>query len=284
MPKIEENKTVTLLSHDLFLGVDGGGTKTHAVILSAKREIVSEGFSGPSNPLRVGIETAAKNIRSAVVAACDKISKSPSDIVCASLGLAGVRRSDLREQIRLRVRQMLGVKMVTVVTDAEIALYGTTLGKPGLVIISGTGSICFGKDERGNTATAGGWGPIAGDEGGGVSIAKQGLQAIAKSLDGRGRDTRLKDVAAEYFRASTPEDLIIAIYSPQMDNRKLAGFAKFVIETAKEDDEIAVEILSIAGFELGLAAYAVIKKLDMKDNEVPIGTVGSIFKAGQLLT
>lgn len=284
MLKMRKTKSIKISSHDLFLGVDGGGTKTHAVLLNAQKQVVSEGFSGPSNPLRVGIETAVGNIRSAVISACDAVLISPSDIVCASLGLAGVRRLDLREQVRNRISQKLGFKKVTVVTDAEIALYGTTLGKPGLVIISGTGSICFGKDDKGNTATAGGWGPIAGDEGGGVSIAKQALQAIAKALDGRGRETKLKDVAAEYFRASTPEDLIVAIYSPQMDNRKIAGFAKFVIETAKDNDEIAVEILSIAGFELGLAAYAVIKKLKMQRKKVPIGTVGSIFNAGDLLT
>ncbi len=284
MPKMRKNKSIYISSHDLFLGVDGGGTKTHVVILNAQQQIVAEGFSGPSNPLRVGIETAIGNIRSAIISACDTNNLNPSDIDCASVGLAGVRRLDLREQVRNRIIQKLGFKKVTVLTDAEIALYGTTLGKAGLVIISGTGSICLGKDEKGKTATAGGWGPIAGDEGGGVSIAKQALQAIAKALDGRGRETKLKDVAAEYFRASTPEDLIVAIYSPQMDNRKIAGFAEFVIETAKDGDEIAVEILSIAGFELGLAAYAVIKKLKMQRKKVPIGTVGGIFNAGELLT
>ncbi|MEZ5346996.1 MAG: BadF/BadG/BcrA/BcrD ATPase family protein [Pyrinomonadaceae bacterium] len=281
---MRKNKSIKFSSHDLYLGVDGGGTKTHAVLLNSKKEIVSEGFSGPSNPLRVGIETAVSNIQSAVISACDAAGKNQSDIVCASIGLAGVRRSDLREQIRQRVNQRLGFKSVTVVTDAEIALYGTTLGKAGLVIISGTGSICLGKDGKGNTATAGGWGPTAGDEGGGVTIAKQALQAIAKALDGRGRATKLNEVAAEYFRASTPEDLIVAIYSPQMDNRKIAGFARYVIETAKENDEIAVEIIAIAGHELGLAASAVIKKLKMQRRSVPIGTVGSIFKAGELLT
>jgi N-acetylglucosamine kinase-like BadF-type ATPase len=69
-----------------------------------------------------------------------------------------------------------------------------------------------------------------------------------------------------------------------MDNQRLAGFAKHVVETAAAGDEIALEIMAMSGFELGLAAYAVIKKLGLKDKVIPIGTVGSIFKAGNLVT
>ncbi len=271
-------------THNLYLGVDGGGTKTHVVLVNNNKEIICEGFAGPSNPLRVGVEDAVSTIVKAINSVCDKSFINPNNIVSATLGLAGVRRADLRERIRQSFTKNLRIKNVEVVTDAEIALFGTTLGEAGLVIISGTGSICYGRDENGKTAVAGGWGPIAGDEGGGISIAKQALMAIAKSLDGRGKPTKLNYVGAEYFRASTPDDLIVAIYSPQMDNKKLAGFAKYVIETAKQDDEIAVEILSVAGFELGLAAYAVIKKLDLLNEKIPIGTIGSIFKAGELLT
>lgn len=284
MPSKPIKKKRENISPNLLLGVDGGGTKTHIVLLNDAKEIVSEGISGPSNPLRVGVENAVSNISKAVITACDKASATQSDIVSATLGLAGVRRTDIRERVRQRIIEILQIPKVEIVIDAEIALYGTTLGKAGLVIISGTGSICYGKDEKGNAARAGGWGPIAGDEGGGIKIATQGLQAIAKALDGRGKTTKLSIVGEEYFRASTPEDLLVAIYSPQMDNRRLAGFAKYVVETAMKGDEIAIEILSIAGFELGLAAYAVIKKLNMRDKKVPIGTVGSIFKAGELLT
>ena len=284
MPKNSPFQKHSKSPHDLYLGVDGGGTKTQAVLINNEEKIVSEGFAGPSNPLRVGVETAISNINDALNTACDQVNRNPGDIVSATLGLAGVRRADIRESIRQRVVQKIGVKNVEVVTDAEIALFGTTLGEAGLVIISGTGSICYGRDGKENSATAGGWGPIAGDEGGGISIAKQALQAIAKALDGRGKQTALSEVAADYFRASTPEDLIVAIYSPQMDNKRLAGFARYVVETAQKEDEIAIEILAEAGFELGIAAFAVIKKLKLNDKKVPIGTVGSIFKAGGLIT
>ncbi len=182
-------------SHNLYLGVEGGGTKTHVVLLDNEAEIVGEGFSGASNPLRVGVETAVSNIVKAVEAACDSANRSRGDIVSATLGLAGVRRADLRQRVRESFIKKLPVKLIEITTDAEIALYGVTLGKAGVVVISGTGSICYGKDGNGTSAMAGGWGPIAGDEGGGVSIARRALQAIAKASDGRGEPTKLSEGA-----------------------------------------------------------------------------------------
>ena len=268
----------------LFLGVDGGGTKTHVALMNDKKEVVSEGFGGPSNPLRVGVETAVSNIIKAVNEATDANGFSRGDIVAATLGLAGVRRQDLRARVRESFMDRLKVKRTTVITDAEIALYGTTLGKPGLVVIAGTGSICLGMNEKGEIAISGGWGPLAGDEGGGVGIAQHALHQVAKASDGRGRTTKLSERASEYFRASGPENLIVAIYSPQIDNSRIAGFARLVVETAQEGDEIAVEILRNAGHELGVAACAVIQKLKLEHRKVPIGCVGSVFKAGELLT
>ena len=271
-------------SHQVYLGVDGGGTKTQIAVMNATREITCEGFAGPSNPLRVGVETAVTNIAKAINEACDRGGVSRGDIASATLGLAGVRRADLKRSVRESFIKRLGIRKVEVVTDAEFALYATTQGKPGLVVIAGTGSVCLGKNEHGEMAISGGWGPLAGDEGGGVGIAQQALHTIAKASDGRGIPTMLSQRASEYFRASGPENLIVAIYSPQVDNSRIAGFARLVVETAQDGDPIAIGILKDAGFELGLAACAVIEKLGLENRKVPIGCVGSIFNAGALLT
>lgn len=281
----EKNKTRRLKkSHNLFLGVDGGGTKTHVVLINEAREFVCEGIDGASNPLRVGIEQAAVNIQTAVNSACDAGNKSRGDIVSATLGLAGVRREDLRQRVRERFVRSFQIKSVEVLTDADIALYGATLGKAGLVVIAGTGSICIGQDSNGKRTTAGGWGPLAGDEGGGAGIARRALQAIAKASDGRGQPTQLSETALEYFRAAKMDDLPVAIYAPQIDNAKIAGFAQFVIETAEDGDEVAARVLAEAGKELAIAAIAVIQRLKLGKRKFPIVRVGSIFQAGDLIT
>jgi len=284
MPKDSSQKKHKREFPQLFLGVDGGGTKTHVALMDEEGKVTCEGSSGPSNPLRVGVETAVTNIEKAINEACDRGSLSRSDISAATLGLAGVRRRDVRQRVRDSFVERLGIKRVEVVTDAEIALYATTLGKPGVVVIAGTGSVCLGKNADGQIAISGGWGPLAGDEGGGAGIAQQALHSVAKASDGRGAETKLTQYASEYFRASGPENLIVAIYSPQVDNMRIAGFAKFVIEAAGHGDQVATDILNDAGRELGMAACSVLERLELIGQKTPIGCVGSIFHAGDLLT
>jgi len=270
--------------YQLFLGVDGGGTKTNVAILNTEREVVGESSGGPSNPLRVGVENAVANIGNAIDTACDLGGLSRGDIFGCTLGLAGVRRQDMSERVLQSFRARYRIQSVTVTTDADIALYGTTFGKAGLVVIAGTGSVCLGIDHRGEKAMAGGWGPIAGDEGGGRGIAGEALHRVAKASDGRGAQTALSERAAEYFRASNVENLIGAIYAPRMDNARIAGFARMVVETALDGDAVAIEIIEEAGRELGLAAVAVIEKLRLTNEKVRIGCVGGVFNAKEILT
>lgn len=284
MPSKSSKKAGRTRSYQLYLGVDGGGTKTTVALMNERGKVIATGEDGPSNPLRVGVETAVANIAAAINKACDEGSLSRDDIVAATLGLAGVRRRDMRERVRESFATRFRLSKIEVTTDADIALYGTTLGTAGLVVIAGTGSICLGINEKGEKFIAGGWGPIAGDEGGGRGIAGEALHAVAKASDGRGPKTKLSERAAEYFRASNVENLIGAIYAPKMDNSRIAGFARLVVETALDGDKIAREIIADAGRELGTAAVAVLKKLGLQKQKVPIGCVGGVFNARLLLT
>ena len=266
-----------------LLGVDGGGTKTHAVILDMNLDVIGQGLSGPSNPLRVGISNACAAIREAIDKACEQAKLRRSDIVAAEIGLAGARRRELRVRMRETLKT-LGIGEVAVTSDADIALYGATQGAPGLVVIAGTGSNCCGINGRGKKACAGGWGPIAGDEGGGAWIARRALRAIAHATDGRGPATTLTEVACAYFHVSDPSDLSTAIYAPTITNERLAGFGRDVVAAAKAKDRIAREILAEGGRELGLAAIAVIRTLKLEGEEFPVGYVGGVFAAaGELV-
>lgn len=266
----------------LTLGVDGGGTKTQAVLADEKGRVVGEGLAGASNPLRVGVGQAVTAVCEAFHRALERAGARRSDVAAAEVGLAGVRREDLRERMREEL-SALGVGAVEVVTDAEIALYGATNGEPGLVLIAGTGSICCGKNARGRHTCAGGWGPIVGDEGGGSWIARRALVAVARASDGRGRQTSLADSCLEYFNIESAEDLSTAIYAPAVTNERIAGFAKYVIEAAEEGDEVARAIMRDAACELADAACAVVKKLHMERDKFQVAYVGGVFRAGSLV-
>ena len=269
-------------SRRAVVGVDGGGSKTHAVVLDPDFAILGEGIAGPSNPLRVGIANAAAAIREAIDSACQEAHLRRSDLVAAEIGLAGARRKELIARMR-EALHLLGIGEIVVVGDAEIALYGVTEGETGLIVIAGTGSICCGINSRGKQICAGGWGPIAGDEGGGAWIARRALRAIAHAVDGRGPTTYLTSAACTYFHVSDPNDLSTAIYAPTITNERLAGFAKYVIEAAKAKDRIAREILAEGGRELGLAAAAVIRNLKLERETFQVGYVGGVFNAAQEL-
>ncbi|HWN11331.1 MAG TPA: BadF/BadG/BcrA/BcrD ATPase family protein [Pyrinomonadaceae bacterium] len=265
------------------VGVDGGGTKTHAVILDAELNVLGEGLAGPSNPLRVGIANAAAAIREATDQACEIARLRRTDLIAAEIGLAGARRKELSARMR-EALMALGIAEVVVVGDADIALYGVTEGEPGLIIIAGTGSICCGISVRGKTMCAGGWGPIAGDEGAGAWIARRALRAIAHAVDGRGPATLLTNLACTYFHVSDPNDLSTAIYAPTITNERIAGFGKHVVEAAKAKDQTAREIIAEGGRELGSAATAVIRNLKIERETFQVGYVGGIFKsAGELM-
>ena len=260
------------------VGVDGGGTKTEAVIMDSDLRVIGEGRSGPSNPLRVGLTNAAAAVREAIDNACASAKVRRSDLDAAEVGLAGARRRELRERMRETLAS-LGLRDLEVVTDADIALHGATDGAPGLVVIAGTGSICCGINARGKKFCAGGWGPLAGDEGAGAWISRKALRAVAYASDGRGPETLLTEFACNYFHVSTADDLITAIYAPTITNERIAGFGKDVVEAAKRKDPIAEEIIREGGKELGRAAVAVIKSLHMEREEFQIAFVGGVFRA-----
>lgn len=280
--KLHSKRHAPLGAQALVLGVDGGGTKTRAVVVGARGRVLGEGEAGPSNPLRVGVSDATNAIREAAERACAEAGVRRIEIVAAEVGLAGVKRADIRERMRAALSE-LGIKSVEVVTDAAIALYGATEGKPGLVIIAGTGSICCGINGRGRRACAGGWGPVAGDEGSGSWIARRALQAVARASDGRGRKTSLVEAACAFFNVSKPEDLSTAVYAPNVTNRRIADFGRHVVEAAKRRDHVAREIVAEAGRELACAAVAVIRKLRMERERFHVAYVGGVFAAGELM-
>lgn len=266
-----------------MVGVDGGGTKTEAVIIDASQRIMGEGRAGASNPLRVGVAGAAAAIREAIDKACVAAKVRRTDLIAAEIGLAGARRLELRERMHDSL-STLGIRDLEIVTDADIALYGATDGAPGLVVIAGTGSICLGINGRGKKSWAGGWGPVAGDEGGGAWIARRALRAVACAFDGRGPKTRLTEAACAYFHVSSADDLTTAIYAPTITNERIAGFGRDVIECALARDAVALEIIVDGGRELGLAATAVIRTLQMERERFQIAYVGGVFKAsGELI-
>ncbi|HEX8088691.1 MAG TPA: BadF/BadG/BcrA/BcrD ATPase family protein, partial [Blastocatellia bacterium] len=161
-----------------LLGIDGGGTKTHAVITDEACRVIGEGSSGASNPLRVGLEEAVSHIEQAVADACAQARVKLRQVTSACAAIAGVNHPIHYHTMKDALDQTLGLGALELVTDARAALEGALDGRAGVVLIAGTGSIAMGLNEAGEQARSGGWGPTISDEGSGYDIARRALKAV----------------------------------------------------------------------------------------------------------
>jgi N-acetylglucosamine kinase-like BadF-type ATPase len=238
--------------HLYVIGIDGGGTKTSAVLCALDGTILSESQGGPSNLQIVGIENSSKTIIELIETCCHSIGCSVSQIGVIVAGLAGAGRPADQKLIKdtlfdIAYKRKHSLNTVVIESDARIALEGAFSGKPGIILISGTGSIVFGKDERGKTFRAGGWGKLICDEGSGYTIGKEAFRAVAKSLDGFNIRTILVKLFEMKFDLGTQESIIKALYKDSFD---IASVVPVVMEAASKGDKIAKNILIQASSEL----------------------------------
>jgi N-acetylglucosamine kinase len=266
----------------VFLGVDGGASKTAALVTDESGKSLGTGLAGPSNHLRVGIETAARNIERAVNKALVAADVASREIVWAYCGIAGADHPAHRQEIVDSLQIFFPRGNFTVDNDARIALTGAIGFGAGIVVIAGTGSVAFGRNDAGEEARAGGWGPIIGDEGSGYFIARTGLSAILRAFDGRSKPTLMTEMLRSEYHLE-PRDLPRAIYAQTTHADDIARFAKLVFDAADAGDAVARSILDLAAQQLSTCVLAVARRLKIADDEFPVAYVGGAFNAGESL-
>jgi N-acetylmuramic acid 6-phosphate etherase len=263
---------------ELYLGIDGGGT--HTVALLAGRtacgwEVLGRGTAGPSNRQAVGTERALAALDEAVSAAFAAAGRTRGPAAAACLGLAGADRPDDQAVIRDWAGRVRLAERVDVTSDAAILLAAGTPEGWGLVLIAGTGSIAFGRTADDRPARAGGWGHLLGDEGSGYALAMAGLQAVARAADGRRPATRLTEGLLKRLGLSQPQDLIAAVYRGGRDRADLAALAPLVVEAA-EGDAVAAGIVEEGARELSAAGAVVVRQLGW-ESPVPVALAGGLL-------
>lgn len=255
-----------------YLGVDGGGSKTLAVIVDAAGVERGRGSAGSSNHQAVGIEAAATNLRQAIDAAahaasCSRLPES------AWLGLAGVDHAGDIALLWPHVEPL--ATQVRLTNDAELVLSGLER-QVGVALIAGTGSIALGRDAAGHSARASGWGHILGDEGSGYDLGCQALRVAVRAADGRGRPTRLLQAILDDWALSEPELLLQRVY-PDGDKAAIARLAPLVLRCAEAGDAVALAIARRAALELAVAAQTVSRRLGFTAEPLPVALGGGLL-------
>lgn len=261
---------------NILIGIDGGGTKTKLVATDEEYKILVEETGDASNHLSIGLDNAVKNLSQLIESAINKI-RRPSLNYYITIGTAGAGRKDDVDLLTGSLKQSLRnknipYKKIKVVSDAEIAIEGALENEPGVLLICGTGSIVFGKDEKGNIHRVGGFGKLIGDEGSGYSIGRQGINLISKMTDERLPKTKLYNLFSEKFNINSGTELINNVYKHNFD---ISSVAPLVIQSA-EEDEYCKTILDNEIAEVIIQLKAIKKKIRLEKFNLVL--VGSLIK------
>jgi len=258
-----------------FLGIDGGGTKTRAVVIDDTLQVLGSGVAGASNHNTVGADVAARHCADAAQLALADAARIHSNInrnVIAGwgFGLAGVRRESDAFLMRGRLNNVCrGVPWV-LETDAVAAHFGAFNGGPGIVQIAGTGAICLGVDEKGERFYTDGWGPLLGDEGSAYWIGQQALRIACRGADGRSPRSQLTGAVLGALGAPDCNGLVVLL---QKDTARetVAGLARLVFDAAMGGVPEAIEIREEATLLLSRSIAATARRMLVRHQERSIG-------------
>ena len=258
------------------LGLDAGGTKTVCLLADAEGVILSSARRGGANLQASGeleVEKVLHDVMEDALAGTDIVPAA----IC--LGIAGADRPNDGEMVRGIMRRIGSKARILVVNDALVALEAGAPGQPGVVIISGTGSIAYGRNARGEAARSGGWGYVLGDEGSGYWIGRAALRAVLREADRRGPRTALTPMLLRHFSVSQAQGLIHEVYHGNLRPAAIGALATCVQQAFGEGDEVAVGILHGAVRELEASALSVATRLDLAGQSFPFILAGGIFRA-----
>jgi N-acetylglucosamine kinase-like BadF-type ATPase len=258
------------------LGIDAGGTKTVCLLADDQGQVIAESRRGGANLQAVGELEVEKVLHEVMEEAIGKRAIVPAAIC---LGIAGVDRPDDSVVVGGIMRRIGYKARVVVVNDALVALEAGAPGQPGVVVISGTGSISYGRDARGQAARSGGWGYVLGDEGSGYWIGRAALRAVLREADRRGPATLLSVMLLEHFRVSQAQGLIHEVYNSNLKPAAIGALAKYVQSAFSHGDHVAVGILRGAADELEASALSVARRLELVGEPFVFILAGGIFRA-----
>jgi len=271
------------VSRTLFLGVDGGGTKTHFVLVDRDGNLAAWCEGPTSYHLEVGMDGVRDVLTDGVAALLRQAGIDGSAIAYAFFGLPAHGEDSVAEALLDALPEpLLGHRRYRCGNDMVCAWAGSLGGDDGINIVAGTGSIGYG-ERRGRSARAGGWGEVFGDEGSAYWIAVQGLNVFTRMSDGRLPRGPLHAM----FRASLglSDDLDICAKVMNAHTRgNIAAMSELIARAAHDGDVSAIRIFDDAACELAAVVEAVREALDFKPDEaVPLSYSGGVFNAGALI-
>lgn len=265
----------------VYVGVDAGGTKSHALVATAAGDVIGFAEAGPGNHESIGFDGLKATLETAVYGALASAGVKPEQVAGAGFGLGGYDwPSDVQPTHDVVASLKLGGPFACA-NDATIALIAGAEAGWGVAIIGGTGCNARGRDRAGREGRVTGEGPAMGEYGGAGELVGRAVQSVSKAWAKRGPETRLTDMLVEHFGAPGVLELLEGICRGRF--RPRASLAPKVFEVAAQGDAVAIEAIAWAGRGLASLAIGVIRQLELEALAFDVVLAGSLFKGGPLL-
>jgi N-acetylglucosamine kinase-like BadF-type ATPase len=259
-----------------YLGVDGGGSKTYALIVNETGQIVGRGSGGNGNH-QIDYKQAQDNIRAAVLEAMNQAGLKHAELTFAFFGLAGADRAADFRILNPMIRE-LGFERFEVACDTIIGLRAGTTKPYGVSVICGTGTNCAGKNPHGEFFQCGGFDYMYGDFGGGGALNIEVFRSVIRAADGREKATLMTPLILKALNYATVDEM----FNDYLDHSKRVPLevAKLLFEAAAQGDEVALAIVYKQAEELSKSAVAVIRRLKLEQESFDVVLAGSILTRG----
>lgn len=261
----------------IFLGIDAGGTKTHALLVNERGEVLGRGHGGNGNH-----QTAGDLARTHIAQACDEALAeavaTKEQVNFTYFGLAGADREPDFAVLRPMIAS-LKFPRYAIACDTMIGMRAGTRRSYGAVIISGTGFNAAARNSAGEELQYGGFGYLFGDGlGSGSDLAVHAFRTAIRSREGREQRSLLQDIVPSKLGYPSVQ----AMYDDALDNGKRppAELAKLVFEAAAQGDAVSIRILEEAGREHANAVLALIRRLGMQGDTFDVVLTGSVMMRG----
>lgn len=259
------------------LGIDAGGTKTHCVIADENENILAEGLAGASQHQLFGIRQTEKNLQLAVSAALKEADLTLQDLSYAVLGMSGADGEDDLALLNPAAEKVLPGVPFRVVHDAWIGMYSALKEPFGVVSICGTGAGHAGRNRQGDELTLRNLDYRLGNYGGGGDLVEKALHYAFRSDEGTYKKSALEAAVPPIFGVSTMEDVCRLLKQNPLSDKERYQLPITVFQLANSGDSVCRMLIQDLGHEEGLYAAAVIRRLHMENEQVPVVLIGSLF-------
>lgn len=270
---------------DYLVGFDGGGTKTECSITTLEGEVLGQATSGASSLMHCSPQEVERHLAEAFQKARQQAGLgSPATCRAVCGGFAAAARDSVRVALQSMLHTLLPHVPQIILPDVRIAFEGATAGRPGLVVIAGTGSIAFGRTEAGHEMRAGGWGPDISDEGSGYTIGRLATAAVLEAFDGRRPPTLLREMLLRQWQVQDEDGIIERLRRPPAAARRppFGELLPMILEAARRHDEAATGILLRAGRDLAALALHLAQRMQFAEPPL-ICTAGGVFRHAELV-